>query len=328
MEFKLKIATYNLENFDDKPGQNPTLDQRIALMKPQLIRLDADILCLQEVNGQEIEGQPRQLLALQQFIAGTQYENYHLVSTKTTNGYQVYDERNLVILSKYEIESFNQYRNSLINPLMYRPVTAIPLDVEAKNVKWERPLLMAKIKLPSNQVLNVLNLHLKSKIPSNVDGQRLNAYTWRTASGWAEGYFISSMKRVGQALETRILVDQIFDEDENAFVAVCGDFNAKSDDVPVLAIAGRIEETGNGNLARRVLYPCESGIPDSHRYSLFHHGKGEMIDHLLVSRNMLQYYQGTEIHNELLHDESLAFADDKKYPESDHAPIVAAFVIR
>jgi exonuclease III len=32
-----------------------------------------------------------------------------------------------------------------------------------------------------------------------------------------------------------------------------------------------------------------------------------------------------EIHNELLHDESAAFAIDRKFPESDHAPVVATF---
>ncbi|MEM9748885.1 MAG: endonuclease, partial [Actinomycetota bacterium] len=32
-----------------------------------------------------------------------------------------------------------------------------------------------------------------------------------------------------------------------------------------------------------------------------------------------------EIHNEILHDESLAFAGDAKFPESDHAPVVAEF---
>lgn len=50
-----------------------------------------------------------------------------------------------------------------------------------------------------------------------------------------------------------------------------------------------------------------------------------MIDHLLVSRSMLTYYKYTEVHNEMLHDESLSFAGDKKHPESDHAPVVAEF---
>jgi endonuclease/exonuclease/phosphatase family metal-dependent hydrolase len=327
MQYRVRIATFNLENFDDKPGLSPSLTERISLMKPELIRLNADILCLQEVNGQESPDQPRQLLALQQFISGTQYETYHLVSTKTADGGQVYDERNLVILSRYEIESFDQFRNDLIHPPMYRKVTALPGEEEAKEVEWERPLLSVKIKLPENKVIHVINVHLKSKIPTNVAGQKINNYTWKTASGWAEGYFISSMKRVGQALEARVLVDEIFDGDENAFVVVCGDFNADSDEVPVKTIAGQVEETGNCSLSTRVLYPCESGVPDSRKYSLFHHGKGEMIDHLLVSRNMLQYYRGTEIHNEILHDESLSFADDKKYPESDHAPIVAEFLV-
>ncbi|HEY8036588.1 MAG TPA: endonuclease/exonuclease/phosphatase family protein [Methylobacter sp.] len=64
MSIKLRIATFNLENFDDKPGQRPTLDERIALIRPQLLRINADILCLQEVNGQASARHPRLLLAL------------------------------------------------------------------------------------------------------------------------------------------------------------------------------------------------------------------------------------------------------------------------
>ena len=50
-----------------------------------------------------------------------------------------------------------------------------------------------------------------------------------------------------------------------------------------------------------------------------------MIDHLLVSRTLLAYYRGFEIHNEVLHDESIRFTNDKMFPESDHAPIIAEF---
>ena len=110
-------------------------------------------------------------------------------------------------------------------------------------------------------------------------------------------------------------------------VIVCGDFNSTSDNVPVQAIRGDVENTGNGKLSNRVLIPCEQTVPESSRYSLLHLGKGEMLDHLLVSRSLLAFYNHTEIHNEILHDESIAFATDKKYPESDHAPIVAEFNI-
>jgi exonuclease III len=50
-----------------------------------------------------------------------------------------------------------------------------------------------------------------------------------------------------------------------------------------------------------------------------------MIDHLLVSRSLVAHYRGAEIHNELLHDESVAFGTDVKFPESDHAPVIAEF---
>jgi len=50
-----------------------------------------------------------------------------------------------------------------------------------------------------------------------------------------------------------------------------------------------------------------------------------MLDHLLVSRSMLAHYKGSEVHNELLHDESIAFATETKFPESDHAPVIAEF---
>ena len=133
------------------------------------------------------------------------------------------------------------------------------------------------------------------------------------------------MKRVGQALEARVLIDQLFDGDPNAKIVICGDFNAHAGEVPVEAIAGRIENTGNAELINRVMFPCEDSIPESMRFSHIHHGKGNLLDHMLVSRVMMRSYRGAEVHNEGLHDESIAFAFDTKYPESDHAPFVGEF---
>jgi hypothetical protein len=229
--------------------------------------------------------------------------------------------------SSTPISSRAQYRNDYAPAPLYRAVTADPPEEEAEPLRWERPILRVAVDLPDDQTLHLLNLHLKSKIPTDVKGQKEDAYTWRSASGWAEGFFLSSMKRVGQALETRMLVDEIFDEDEDALVCVCGDFNADLEEVPVLAIRGDVESTGNGELAGRVLIPTENSVPESSRYTLFHRGRKEMIDHLLVSRGMLRHHRSTEIHNELLHDESMAFATDDTYPESDHAPAIAYFEV-
>jgi len=325
MPIRLRIATFNLENLDDKPGKKPTLDERIELMRPQLLRLNADVLCLQEVNGQEQAGQPRRLLALDKLLEGTDYAGYFRVSTLTKDGEQVYDQRNLVILSRHEIVEFHQYKHDYASCPRYREVTAAPAENAAGDVRWERPILHAKLNMGEGRTLHVINLHLKSRIPTPIEGQALSKYRWKSASGWAEGFFISSIKRVGQALETRILIDSLFDAEEDALIAVGGDFNAELHEVPVEAIRGEVENTGNPILAKRAMVPCEQSFPQSSRFSLLHRGKRRMLDHLLVSRMLMQHYRTVEIHNESLHDESIRTTDDKLFPESDHAPVVAEF---
>jgi hypothetical protein len=52
------------------------------------------------------------------------------------------------------------------------------------------------------------------------------------------------MKRISHALEVRRPVDRILTGDPEAAIVVASDFNAEPDDVPVLAIRGRIQTTG------------------------------------------------------------------------------------
>ncbi|OPX79368.1 MAG: Endonuclease/Exonuclease/phosphatase family protein [Methanosaeta sp. PtaB.Bin039] len=322
MPVNLRIATFNLWNFDDRYKSRPSIEERIAVMRPQFVRLNADIVCLQEVNGQR-QHQTCILRALNRLLEGTPYAGYHRIFTTDPSG-QVYDERNLVILSRFEILEHHQYMNDYAPAPRYQKVTAEPKETEALAVSWERPILHARIKI-GGQVVNVVNLHLKSRRPTGIPGQRLDERIWKTASGWAEGFFLSSLKQLGQALETRMLIDNLFDQDPNCLIAVCGDFNSEVEEVPVEAILGEVENTGNTELATRVMIPCERNIPEPARFSLLHNGRGKMLDHILVSRTMLAYFRGSEIHNELLHDQSLLFTRRVLYPESDHAPVIAEF---
>ncbi|MEL6892645.1 MAG: endonuclease/exonuclease/phosphatase family protein [Actinomycetota bacterium] len=324
-----RIATFNLENWDETDvGERPSLDERIALMRPQIERLRADVVCFQEVNGQERVGEPRDLHALRRLLEGTPLANADLRSTMTTAD-EVYDQRNLVVASKFPVVSVAQIRNDLVAAPRYQRLTADPADDDAVTIGIERPIQHVVLDIGDDgmqtDLLHVINVHLKSKRPTNIPGQKVDNFTWRSASGWAEGFFLSSLKRMSQALEVRWLVDQILDDDPDAQIVVAGDFNAEPNEVPVLAIRGDVEQTGNGDLATRVLVPIENTIPEPSRFTLLFQGRGEMIDHMLVTRNLLGRYRGSEIHNEILHDESLAFAVDRKFPESDHAPVVAEF---
>ncbi|HRC87690.1 MAG TPA: endonuclease, partial [Thermoanaerobaculia bacterium] len=53
----MRIATFNLENLDLPPKSALPLEVRAEVLRPALERLEADVLCLQEVNGQHVAGQ-------------------------------------------------------------------------------------------------------------------------------------------------------------------------------------------------------------------------------------------------------------------------------
>lgn len=234
----VRVATFNIENLDETgPGVRPSLDERIALMRPQIVRLRADIVCFQEVHGQERVGQPRALLALQRLLEGTNLDGATLVSTQDGQAW-VFDLRNLVVATHHPVVDREQLLNDLVAGPLYRRLTAVPPDATAQAVVIERPILHVIVDAGA-AVLHVITVHLKSKIPTDIPGQKVDDFTWKTADSWAEGSFLSSMKRMSQALEVRRLVDRILDADPDARIVVAGDFNATPDEVPVLATAAR-----------------------------------------------------------------------------------------
>jgi endonuclease/exonuclease/phosphatase family metal-dependent hydrolase len=178
------MATFNLENLGDVPDEEPSLGTRISLMRPQLLRVDADVLCSQEVHAQG-DADSSELSALNEFLEGTPYAEFHRASTRVEGSERPYAERNLVVLSRFPISSRKQHHNDRTPAPLYRPVTASPRPEEAEPVRWERPILYVTVDLPVGRTLHLFNLHLKSKIPTDVAGQKKDTYTWRSASGWA-----------------------------------------------------------------------------------------------------------------------------------------------
>jgi endonuclease/exonuclease/phosphatase family metal-dependent hydrolase len=262
----MRIATFNLENLDDEAGQEPSLATRMAIMRPQLQRIAADVLCLQEVHSQD-SPQGRTLAALDSLLAGTRYEDYQRLTTTTTRG-DLYQERNLVTLSRFPLVQHPRtvIRDSSGPRPAYQVATADPPDQTADPLEWERPILYAQVDLGGGRLLPVLNLHLKSKIATDIQGQKLDNFTWKTPAAWAEGSFISSMKRVGQALQVRLEIDRLFDQAELAgdpapLIAICGDFNAESDEVPCKRSAGRWRTPATPPTARGCWWPARTRWP-------------------------------------------------------------------
>ena len=324
----MRVATFNLENLGSRLGSPKDFEQRLNILRPQMERLDADILCLQEINATRTgSAEGRRLIALEKLVEGTVYENFDCISTvNPASGYPA-DRHNLALLSRWPIKSHAQHLHSLVLPPVHTLVTQDPPGGPSRALSWDRPILHARIATPDRSGLNVINLHLKAPLAAAIAGQKVSQFAWKTASGWAEGYYIAAIKRAGQALEARLLIDRLFDEDRNARILVAGDFNAEEREVPMRMIAADLEDTANGQLAERTLVALEHSLPDSRRYSVIHRGRKSMMDHLMVSRALLAAYEGIEIHNEALGDELVAYAAVDDSPESYHAPVVATFGI-
>ena len=78
----MQLTTFNLESLDLPPKASVSLEVRAEVLRPALERLQADILCLQEINDQHVaRRQGRSLLALDQLLAGTAYADYARVTT-------------------------------------------------------------------------------------------------------------------------------------------------------------------------------------------------------------------------------------------------------
>lgn len=324
---RLRIATFNLESLDDQPRTPALLDRRIAVLRPQLLRLDADILCLQEISASaKPSGGVRILSALDRLVAETPYATFSRTTSLGPTGSSPADIHNLVTLSRWPPVETRQIHHELVPPLRYTPTTpaqpAAPIDC-----RFDRPILYVRLSLPDGGPLHVLNVHLRSPLAAPIPGQKKAPLVWRSTSGWAEGFLVAALKRDGQALEARLAVDQIFDAEPAARVALCGDFNADGREIPVRTLLADVDDTGNPDLMPRSLVALERNLHDDRRFSVRHAGQTVMLDHILVSRALVPWATRTEVHNERLRDEIFDAPPGTPPLGSFHAPVVAEFIV-
>lgn len=327
---RLRLASFNLESLGRLQPDGADLEARLPLLRPQLQRLRADVLCLQEVDAQQIPAEtagtrkPRGLVALERLLEGTDYAGFHHAVSLDRSGRRPADRHNLVVVSRWPLIAWESVHHRLVPAPRLQPATARSQSTEPLEVHWDRPLLRVSLALPGGRPLHLLNLHLRAPLAAPVPGQRTGEGRWASVGGWAEGFYIASLKRAGQALEARLVVDELLDLEPEGLVLVAGDMNAGEEEVPLRILRGAADDVETPALAGRELVPLARSLPVEQRYSVLHDGHGALYDHLLASRTLAGHFRHCEIHNEGLHDEG---ALPPGSPQSFHAPIVAEFAL-
>ncbi len=312
-----RIATFNLETLGDERAGAIPLDRRIAALRPQLQALRADVLCLQEVDAQAIAPHRRGLAALERLVEDTQYAAYHRAVGEAEPGHGPADRHNLAVLSRFAIRASRSVRHDKVAP---------PLAPDGVQPRWDRPILQVELGLPDGRTLHVLDLHLRAPL-ATYRPQAKQHGVWQSTRDWAQGFHLSTLKRIGQALEARLLVDDLLDADAEALIVVAGDLNADLYEMPLRLLRAASEDTNNQALAARALLPAEQRLPEERRYTVIFGGRKVVLDHLLLSAALARGLKSVEAGNEGLADEVEAQASSRREPGSFHAPLVAAFEI-
>ena len=313
MSKPLVIGSFNLDSLD---ADEARFAGRRAALTPALGWLDADILCLQEVNAERADG-GRRLVALDRLLEGTPYARFHRIATASPSGHGPFDVHNLAILTRFPLLASRQIHHQLVPPISLPSSTGG--DVAAATVEWDRPILAAAVNLGSSRPIWVVNLHLRAPIPAYVEGGKKDG-RWRSNALWAQGFFRAAVKRVGQALETRMFIDGLFEGDADALIAVCGDFNAESIEMPLRMIRADPVDAGAPELGPRCLIALEEPEPEP---TTLHRGRPMRPDHLLASPALAKLHLRTEVRRERLIDDESALPP----AGSTHRPLRALFSI-
>lgn len=321
MTASFRLATFNLENLDWSRTHDMEFGRRMAVLQPILNELAADVICLQEVAAQKSPlHQERRYLALDRILCGTRYESYHRTTSVRPGTNTPADVHNLAILSRWPISETRQVYHDIVAKWSWTPPGESASPASSVEVMWERPLLYAKISLPGSAALHAVNLHLRAPRPVPLPN-----FQEKTASAssraWAEGQFVAAQKREGQALETRLFIERLFDREPHALIAVCGDLNSEEHDAPMRILLGIPDEEATEPSPRK-LCPLAGRIEQVHRFSVVHAGRPVLLDHILTSQTLAARCTNVTILNVGLQDEATT-----KEPilGSLHAPIITSF---
>ncbi len=321
----MKLATFNLESFGSDKVDETQLAKRIDALRPKLLELEADILCLQEVNAQKIKGETsRQFHDLRRLIAGTPYEHFTMSGSLRPSAKGPGDRHNLVVLSRYPVLEAESIYHRHAEPPHWRPGSAKPAYDEPQATAFDRPVLKLKIDIGTSRPLHLFNVHLRAPIAAQIRGGKDESHAWASVSAWADGYHLSVLKQTAQALELRLAAEALFDADEEAQIILTGDFNATGETRALRMLRASPHDTGVPDLAYRQLYQLDASLPLDRRKTVLHKGRAQTLDHVLASRSMTDRVQHVDVFNAALPDEVLE-GDNPDYAGSYHAAMRVEF---
>ncbi len=188
-----------------------------------------------------------------------------------------------------------------------------------------RGVLQVRVTLPDGRALRVLSAHLKSKLLTYPGGRRFP----KSEDERARGAGFALMRRAAEAAAIRVHLNAEMRTGPPVPTVLAGDFNDGPDAVTSVMLTGPADGDPNrpdlGDPVR--LYNLADRLPRERAFSRIFRGRGELIDHLMVSRDLLLGVRSMDALVEGIDSitESVERRADAVVP--DHAPVVARFAL-
>lgn len=303
------VMTWNVENLfppqtPSGPSARPVYQRKLSYLARTVARVSPDVVALQEI------GDPMCLDDLQTALAGA-YPHAAISKHPDRRGIRV------AILSARPLVDVRQ-----LSAFSDEALPSIPTPDGQRVKSMGRGALHAVAEIADGRQLRVVTAHLKSKLLSYPDGRRFPKDEHERARG--AGFAL--LRRTAEAVALRVRLNELLAGDDIPSV-LAGDLN----DVPEAITTQLLEGPPDSAPDRRDLgddvrlNSLADWLPAKHQYTRMFRGEGELIDHLLVSQDLLRSLRQVD---SLVRDirsitEDVESRKDARIP--DHAPVFARF---
>ncbi|NUM47063.1 MAG: endonuclease/exonuclease/phosphatase family protein [Anaerolineales bacterium] len=339
MTTPFSVMTWNVENlfppgsFSGPTSQQPVtaehFEAKLFFLSNFILGLEVkpDVIALQEIGGKD-DTDLQSLIALQSRLEG-EYQ-FSAVS-------KFPDSRHIKVafLSKLPIKKIKDISKFPKGPLMkIRNLKKEPI------IRMARGALKGEVQLPNGMTIRLIAVHLKSKLLTFPGG-----FQPKDEDERAFGAGIALMQRAAEAIAVRNFLNQRMVTEPNTHTIVLGDMN----DEPLAATSQIFLGPADADVKTKDkfdgdhLYNLVDAIPlkgtatedfliGQDKFTRFHEGRGELIDHILVSKKLLLTGNDFNVKQVKIFTDVIKNQNTTSNPATragsippDHAPVLARF---
>jgi predicted extracellular nuclease len=317
MTVPFSFMTWNVENLfpaghPPGPKTQEDYDQKMSNLARTILSIAPDVLAVQEIGAESC------FKDLQNHLNGLY--PYAVLSNKPdgTPNHQI----RVGLLSRFPLSQADDFydfdKTALVN------VPEVEGNKEKIVTHMGRGALKTIVTLPQNLSITVVTAHLKSKLLTFPKGRRYPLDEDERARG--AGY--SMLKRTAEAVALRVYINRLVSGNDTPLI-LAGDFNSETIELPIQILQGpedaSLQHKDKGDDVR--LYNLDDHIMPEHRYSRIFRKQKELIDHILVSYELIFGVRQVDsfVQNIASIDQGVETRRSALFP--DHAPIFARFEI-